>query len=662
MMYEHTPQIPVATQENSNILKISNDFFEVRHDKNAGGTPVSILFKNGSGSNFLEKPVSAHAALKKDGQVVFYRQCNGKADAFSFETRENGVEIHTEGLLTDEKGNTIPVRYQQTFFYQAWGRVNVTLQLRIEEQLNDVYEIGTCGFYVPERVDTLGVRPSCPPPPPAGYLMSAESNLKWFDLTRRRSYTQQECAAYNLIPSYFALFEKGVEGLEFWREDCGKSWDSPFGNHIGGGIFIDDTKRLAPGLKYIRVEPVNSWSYPKSFQPGTETFRYTIGLPFIRKTDDARKAIFHIAITSRIWPDRAAMKKLADAGIKLIRLHDDNTFLQPSWRDCCYPPYDEANMKKMDEVIARAHEFGIKIVPYFSLKEFHPDCPEYPEKSHQWKRWVHSDGRIIAEEGPYGGYMCMKSGWLEFLKSTIKRVLDRHDFDGVYYDHLWFRYCRHPEHADGLWHNDADEILDFLFWSRECVGKDGVIFLHTSACPTIIGENLSDLMFIGEDMPYARPLPDTYPPDMEFVPVIPRNWVPAGAHWDSEFRESMMLSCLKHCPGGPMGLNDFMLETASVFKRYALNDLPFQTRLAFPQTETEKTVYVNVYSDQKRLVFLCANLAKEAQTIRLNVSDFAAAANDLQVENAKITANAQDHSWVEAELQPENIGMIEFAI
>ena len=169
-------------------------------------------------------------------------------------------------------------------------------------------------------------------------------------------------------------------------------------------------------------------------------------------------------------------------------------------------------------------------------------------------------------------------------------------------------------------------------------------------------------MFIGEDMPYARPLPDTYPPDMEFVPVIPRNWVPAGAHWDSEFRESMMLSCLKHCPGGPMGLNDFMLETASVFKRYALNDLPFQTRLAFPQTETEKTVYVNVYSDQKRLVFLCANLAKEAQTIRLNVSDFAAAANDLQVENAKITANAQDHSWVEAELQPENIGMIEFAI
>ena len=73
-------------------------------------------------------------------------------------------------------------------------------------------------------------------------------------------------------------------------------------------------------------------------------------------------------------------------------------------------------------------------------------------------------------------------------------------------------------------------------------------------------------------------------------------------------------------------------------------------------------MYVNVYSDQKRLVFFCANLAKEVQTIRLNVSDFAKSASILQAENTKITANASNHSWVEAELPPENIGIIEFAI
>ena len=124
----------------------------------------------------------------------------------------------------------------------------------------------------------------------------------------------------------------------------------------------------------------------------------------------------------------------------------------------------------------------------------------------------------------------------------------------------------------------------------------------------------------------------------------------------------MMLSCLKHCPGGLVWRGDFRLETASIFKRYALNDLHFHTRLAFPQTTAEKTVYVNVYSDQKRLVFFCANLAKEVQTIRLNVSDFAKSASILQTENTKITANAPNYSWVEAELPPENIGIIEFAI
>ena len=660
MKYEHTPQIPAVRAESENIIVLENDFFTVRHDKKAGGAPVSLVFKNGSGNNFLEKPVSAHVTLKKDDKIIFFRQCCGTAETFSHTVSDDGAKIFTEGVFTDEEGNTIPVRYKQTFFYQAWGRVNVSLQIIIEKQIDTVYEISTCGFYVPEKVDTLGVRPGCPPPPPDGYFQQVESPLQWFDLKRRRSYTQQYCAQFRLMPSYFSLFEKGGEGFEFWRGDCGTPWDRPFGLNPGSGVFLDDSKRLKSGFKHIRVEPFDSWEYPRTFQPGTETFNYTLGLPFIKKQDDARSAIFHIAITSRTWPDRNRMKELAESGIKLIRLHDDNTFLNPSWRDCYYPPYDEENMKKMDEVIGYAHEFGIKIIPYFSLKEFHPDCPEYPENAHQWKRWTHSDGRILAENGPYGGYMCMKSGWLEFLKGTIKRVLERHKFDGVYYDHLWFRYCRHPEHANGHWHNDADEILDFLFWSRQCVGKDGVIFLHTSACPTIIGENLSDLIFIGEDMPYAQPLPDTYPPDMDFMPVTPRNWVPAGAHWDKEFKESMMLACLKHCPGGPHAGNDFMLAMASIFKEYRLNEIHFHSRLAL----LENKVYINIYSDKDRLVLFCANLSKTEEKIVLElpselVPDDKKLRSVKRIQDIKILDHSSDFAKIELECQAENAGVIE---
>jgi hypothetical protein len=661
-MDKHNLQIPILTQESENILKLSNDFFTVTHDKNAGGVPVGITFTYGSKDNFLAKAISSHIALKKDGQVVFFRQCNLAAKVFTFESNKDGVKVFTSGCFADENGNTIPVFYNQTFFYKAYGRIDVSLELEIKETIHNVYEIGTCSFYVSERVNTLGVRPACSEPPPDNYLMSAESNLTWYNLTRYRSYTQQYNASYNLIPSYFALFEKGVEGLEFWREDCGKAWDSPFGNPIGNGIFLDDSKRLAPGLKYIRVEPFNSWVYPKSFAPGKETFRYTIGLPFVKSQNIARQTIFHLAITSRNWPTREEMQKLSSNGVKIIRLHDDNTFLKPSWPDCYYPPYDEENMKKMDEVIALAHEFNIKIVPYFSLKEFHPSCPEYPEKAHQWKRQVHSDGRIIAEAGPYGGYMCMKSNWLEFLKGTIKRVLNNHNFDGVYYDHLWFRYCRHPKHANNLYHTDAEEILDFLYWTRQTVGQDGIIFLHTSACPTMIGENLSDLIFIGEDMPYANPLPDTYPPDMDFVPITPRNWVPAGSHWNNNFKESTMIAALKHCPPGPhIKTNDFLLDVAAIFKEYDINNLEFKTRLAFNE-DTENRVYVNVYSNSNLLLFFCANLSKESQSITLPADSFAKIMKVLQTKNCKISSHTLNYSNIKVEINPENIGIIQLAI
>ena len=142
------------------------------------------------------------------------------------------------------------------------------------------------------------------------------------------------------------ILKGGGEGFEFWREDCGETWDRPFGLNPGSGVFLDDSKRLQPGQKYIRVEPFNSWVYPRTFQPGTATFNYTLGLPFLKTTNDARKAIFNLSMQARNWPtSREQMKKLADGGIQIIRLHDDNTFITPSWRDCYYPPYDEENMK-----------------------------------------------------------------------------------------------------------------------------------------------------------------------------------------------------------------------------------------------------------------------------------------------------------------------------
>ena len=308
--------------------------------------------------------------------------------------------------------------------------------------------------------------------------------------------------------------------------------------------------------------------------------------------------------------------------MSVLRLHDDDATQTPSWRDCHYPPYEPEGMARMDKVIELAHRNGMKVVPYFSLKEFHPDCPEYPQNADNWKRWSHPDGRINDEKGPYGGYMCMRSPWLGHRKRTIDQALRQHAFDGVYYDHLWFRYCRHPGHAGGHWHTDAEEILEFLFWTRERVGQDGFIFLHTSGCPTMIGENLSDLIFIGEDMNFARPLPGTHPPDQDFVPITPRNWVPAGRHWSQEsadFKQSALIQFLEHCPSCGSSLNggDSFTLGLSALHRDRLAGLDFLLAHDRPVDTSNPEVLANVYFNADEMLILCANLSSGVQACAL---------------------------------------------
>jgi len=637
MSDRHKEQIPEA-QETKNRVRIANEYWEVIHDREKGGCPVSLVFHHGSGKNFLNGPLSGHLAGKEGnqpgmwrrGEVVFsWQHCRPAEILKVLPGNEQGVTVCLEGVLCHEDGRPSPVRYSQTYEYKAWGQVNVSLTYDIPSPLEGVMEIGACNFFVIPEADVLGVRPGCPPPPPPGYYCEAESNLAWYELTEQRSYRQQYSFQTNLIPSYFCLCAKGVEGFEFWREDDGSSWDRPFGMSPGHAAFLDDSRK-APGCKHIRLEPYCNWSEDLPvIGPGRITFRYTLGLPFVKERGNARKCIFHAAIYSRDWPAEERIKAWADNGVSIIRLHDDYSWIKPSWRDGYYPPYDKRNMKRMDKTIELSHKYNMKIVPYFSLKEFHPDCPNYPAHAHQWKRWVDEDGRIPAEKGPFGGYMCMRSGWLEFRKQSIDLVLKNHSFDGVYYDHLWFRYCRHPEHLNGCWHTDAEEILEFLVWTRRRVGNDGIVFVHTSGCPTMIGENLSDLVFIGEDMSFARPLPGAHPPDMEFVPIAPRNWVPAGKHWSAnapEFRESVGAQFLEHCPPDILPehkgahINAVILEYLEIFKRYDLNSLDFHPAHEALVTTDHRDIHVALYAGRDKVILLCVNLSSRRQKTRLRIS------------------------------------------
>ena len=275
-----SPQVPSVSADGS-LLRVSNDFFEIVHDGRRGGCPCSLVFRNGSGRNFLERPLGGHVAVKTEAGAVFHRQHLGPVTVFESQATPKGPLLVCEGRLQDENGAYAPVKYRQTSLYGAWGSVEVSLRFEFEKKLDSVLEIGVCDFHVSRGVDILGVRPGCPPPPPDAYYHDPESWLEWHDLEYlgRRSYTRQYSLMRRLIPSYFCLFEKGVEGLEFWREDVGDAWDRPFGVVPGHSAFLDDSRK-GDGVRHIRVEPFCDWGEPLSFGPGRLVFNYRLGLPF----------------------------------------------------------------------------------------------------------------------------------------------------------------------------------------------------------------------------------------------------------------------------------------------------------------------------------------------------------------------------------------------
>ncbi len=91
----------------------------------------------------------------------------------------------------------------------------------------------------------------------------------------------------------------------------------------------------------------------------------------------------------------------------------------PFWHDSCYPTYDRENKKKMDWVIEQIHKRGMKIVPYFSLKELHPDAPEYKKFSEKWKRTIDRRTTIhnYAGTGEFGAHMFLVQAGLTSEKN-----------------------------------------------------------------------------------------------------------------------------------------------------------------------------------------------------------------------------------------------------
>ncbi len=197
-------------------------------------------------------------------------------------------------------------------------------------------------------------------------------------------------------------------------------------------------------------------------------------------------------------------------------------------------------MKRMDEIIELCHKYGIIIVPYFSNYELHQSTEEFKKYGQEWGRIVDDQGNLRPNYY-YGAHMCLKSGWLDFFKFSIDRVLKNHNFDGVYYDWNIAMFCNNPLHVGendngvsgekGLGalaisptvHWDVDGLIDLMEWTRERVGRDGTVIVHNTLVPMFATENFSTQV-LGMEFTYGK-LSVSVPKPHE----VPLEWNFAGA-------------------------------------------------------------------------------------------------------------------------------------
>jgi hypothetical protein len=241
------------------------------------------------------------------------------------------------------------------------------------------------------------------------------------------------------------------------------------------------------------------------------------------------------------WVTEEQIKKNSENGITTMHLHNDGGKWDGLfWRDGSYPPYPPDVMKKMDTTIAAMHKYGIKTVPYFSNHELHPSTEAFALKAEEWGRKPDDQSNLLPFT-EFGSLMCFKSGWLNYFKFTVDRVLTNHQFDGVYYDWNVGLYCNNPLHVGKIstgispekglgafaysptGHWDIEGLLDLMEWTRQRVGPDGVVICHNTLVPMFATENFATYI-VGMEWSYGNLMTSVPKPE-----ELPLEWNFAGA-------------------------------------------------------------------------------------------------------------------------------------
>ena len=509
----------------SGVLALRTPYYTIEHDLRQGGAISRIALHNGKAASLLVRP--AGARIRSETGTVL---TDLKDAAPKVAHRQDGASeiVEIECSLADAEGRPSEARLKSTFQYH-WGFVKVRREFVLPPGGVRARELTPFAAVLAPSLCEYGYREGiteeegAPP-------FSFGSN-RWGRL--RPGEPSDPPLETRFVPRSMIFVDPGVEGLEWFVSSDLAQWELQPAGRRGQGRCLLARSTESEGLALDISALSSAEADPATTLPSPCIFDFYLAVP-IRETRAHRPWVHTTFNRNRgNWVAADEIRRWAEQGYQTVHCHNDGDYYDDGlfWRDGSYPPYPD--MDHYDQVLEECCRVGIRTATYFSNKELHPSTGEFQEHGSAWGRMNRAgelQHNFFRPGSEFGAQMCLRSGWLEFLKFSIDRVLTNHPLSGVYYDWNVALFCCNPRHEGKLegaapvqGHWDIDELLELMEWTRNRVGPDGLIIVHNTTTPMFATENFADYV-VATEWGYGKWTDRA--PDLRDLPL---EWSLAGA-------------------------------------------------------------------------------------------------------------------------------------
>jgi hypothetical protein len=650
----------VIENDHERTVTVRNRFYSVTHSLEHGGALVDVRYHRGRDRNLLLEACAGEVAIATGG---VYSERHDSQVTLSIEHQGLDVQLTFEGSLRDAQGEDCGIGYVHTYLHR-WGHIRVDKRVRFTAPMR-VSRMCLHSWVVGPELCHYGYRPGAPAE--VATWTGAFGVCQWGRFAPGEAF---DCPCEGrFVPRYVCCADPGREGIEWFVGSDLSQWDYQLAGAPGHGSF-----RLAPQTRPRGVGfSVCPLDIPRGGVElsGEYAFRYFVGVPII--SGQANRLFLHGAFQRKQWPTAAQIGARAESGITTMHFHHDGDSYRDGqfWRDGSYPPFGRADMAEYDRVIRECQQHGIRVATYFSNKELHPSTEVYQQHGADWARlpddtWGQLHNAYSGDE--YGAQMCLRSGWLDFHKAYIDRVLSHHPLDGTYFDWNVALYChnlRHvpgrepeePQPGNGDWalspagHWDVEELLDLVAWTRERVGPEGLMVIHNTMVPMAAIENYADAI-VAMEWGYSRlatgaPALADLPLEWSFMGHRSRGVIGYGCLEDDApervHRQMTVRSVLT--ASAPWPADDLALAMFAPLTGRDLSQYRFEDARWAPVQPGDGDTAAAVYHRETEALLVIGNLSEQDRTVRcrldISSTDLApVAAYAVQFAGSEVTMTA----------------------